>query len=251
MTGEHQVPEGAGPYSSPASPRATVLPETAMDIVFGSPPDPTGSRDALRLQILTTEHASLLSTRENSWNEVFSRAGTFLTVLSAAVVALALAAQAAGFGSDFRLFALLVLPVALLVGVGTFVRLCDIAAEDAHLVVGMNRLRHAYLELAPELEPYFVTGWHDDEAGVMQTYSFTDRIRPSRVLAGTPTLVGLIDAVLAGVLLALAAVSLGATATIVLAAGLLGAVVTAVVLAVIPFRIIAETQRTHPPRFPR
>jgi hypothetical protein len=55
------------------------------------------------------------------------------------------------------------LPIVLLVGVATVLRLSDANTDDFWLVVGMNRLRHAYLELAPELEPYFVTAHHDDE----------------------------------------------------------------------------------------
>ena len=78
---------------------------------------------ALRLQILTTEHWSLLSTRALSWNEAFSRATMFLSVLSGAVVALALVAQATAFGEGFVTFALLILPVVLFVGVTTFMRL--------------------------------------------------------------------------------------------------------------------------------
>ena len=65
----------------------------------------------LRLQILTTEHWSLLSTRSLSWNEAFSRATMFLSVLSGAVVALALVAQATGFDEGFTTFAILILPV--------------------------------------------------------------------------------------------------------------------------------------------
>src|SRR5690242_7235334 len=79
--------------------------------------DRSGVTDAVRAQILATEHWSLLATRSMTWNEVFSRASMFITVLSASVVALALVAQATGFGPGFRLFALLVLPVVLLVGV--------------------------------------------------------------------------------------------------------------------------------------
>ena len=75
---------------------------------------------ALRLQILTTEHWSLLSTRSLSWNEAFSRASMFLSVLSGAVVALALVAQATAFDEGFMTFALLILPVVLFVGVVTF-----------------------------------------------------------------------------------------------------------------------------------
>jgi hypothetical protein len=118
----------------------------------------SGVTDAVRAQLLATEHWSLLATRAMTWNEVFSRASMFVTVLSAAVVALALVAQVTAFGPGFRLFALLMLPIVLLVGVATDLRLSAANADDLGLVIGMNRLRHAYLELAPELEPYFVTG---------------------------------------------------------------------------------------------
>src|SRR5690348_12593861 len=124
--------------------------------------DRSGVTDAVRAQILATEHWSLLATRSMTWNEIFSRASMYITVLSAAVVALALVAQATAFGPTFRLFALLVLPVVLPVGVATVIRLADANTDDFGLVLGMNRLRHAYLELAPDLEPYFVTEYHDD-----------------------------------------------------------------------------------------
>ncbi len=35
------------------------------------------------------------------------------------------------------------------------------ASKTSAIVAGMNRLRHAYVEIAPELEPYFVTGTAD------------------------------------------------------------------------------------------
>jgi|SRR5437773_12185568 len=53
---------------------------------------------AMRLQILSTEHWSLLASRALAWNESFSRAGMFLTTLTGAIVALALVAQASAFG---------------------------------------------------------------------------------------------------------------------------------------------------------
>src|SRR5262245_60331231 len=113
--------------------------------------DRSGVTDAVRTQILATEHWSLLATRSMIWNEAFSRASMFLTVVSAAMVALALVAQATAFGQDFRVFALVVLPIVLLVGLGTYSRLTAINEQDLWLVIGMNRLRHAYTELAPEL----------------------------------------------------------------------------------------------------
>ena len=121
-----------------------------------------GERDSLRAQILATEHWSLLATRSMTWSEIFNRATMFITVLSAAAVAIALVAQATDFGPDARAFALVVLPVVLLVGLTTFFRLGEANTHDITLVIGMNRLRHAYVELAPELEPYFTTAHHDD-----------------------------------------------------------------------------------------
>ena len=172
--------------------------------------DRSGVTDAVRAQILATEHWSLLATRSMTWNEVFSRSTMFVTVLSAAVVALALVAQATAFGPGFRLFALLVLPVVLLVGLATVLRLGDANTDDFGLVLGMNRLRHAYLELAPELEPYFVTGRHDDMAGLTQSYGLGYHSGLGRVLAATPNLVAIIDAVVFGVFAALIAQILGA-----------------------------------------
>src|ERR1700675_4721137 len=74
---------------------------------------------AMRLQILSTEHWSLLASRSLAWNESFSRAGMFLSTLSGAIVALALAAQASAFGEGFTLFALVILPIVLFIGVAT------------------------------------------------------------------------------------------------------------------------------------
>jgi hypothetical protein len=111
---------------------------------------------ALRLQILTTEHWNLLSTRALSWNEAFSRATMFLSALSGAIVALALVAQVATFGAAFSTFALLILPVVLFLGLATFLRLVQINREDARWVIGMNLLRHAYLKQAswpPTVQP--------------------------------------------------------------------------------------------------
>jgi hypothetical protein len=162
------------------------------------PLDHTGAAASLRAQILATEHWSLLATRSMTWNEIFSRTGTFLTVLSASVVALSLVAQASDFGANFRAFALLVLPIALLVGFGTYLRLVEADIEDAWLVVGMNRLRHAYLEMAPELDPYFVTSPYDDEPGMLQTYSFRTNVGLSHWLSGSPVIIGIIDAMVTG-----------------------------------------------------
>lgn len=157
--------------------------------------------DPRSIQILSTEHWSLLATRSLSWSESFSRTSLFLSVLSASVVALGLVGGATGFGSEFSVFALALLPVTLFVGVATFVRLDEVNMEDALWVVGMNRIRHAYLEARPGLEPYFSSGWTDDEAGIARTFGMTKDPTPANTFVHqfvtTPGMVAVIDGALA------------------------------------------------------
>ncbi len=218
---------------------------------------PAASLDRIRAaansphaQFLATEHWSLLATRSMTWNEIFSRTGTYLTVLSATVIALSLVANATGFGRDFRMFALLVLPVVLLVGVGTYFRLVEADIEDAWLVIGMNRLRHAYLELVPELEPYFVASHHDDAPGMLQTYSFRSRVGLTHWLSGSPVIVGIVDAVVCGVLTAVICQAVGAGAALRTMAGVLVALVAAVVLGALGYLKVRRVSREYRPLFP-
>jgi len=215
---------------------------------IADPADPPNT--ALRLQILSSEQWNLLSTRSMTYNEMYSRTGIFLTVVSAAVVALALVAQATDFGHGFYAFALLVLPVVLFLGVATYLRLNDANYENVWLVFGMNRLRHAYLELAPELEPYFITGHHDDERGLLQSTNPDARPRLSRILYGTPMLVGVVTCVLAGVLLGLVAKTTGAPSGLSIALGGSAAAVLIVGLVESSRRHIDRLRAAWVPRFP-
>jgi len=210
----------------------------------------SGAPAALRAQILATEHWSLLATRSMTWSEIFSRTGIFLTVLSATVVALSLVAQGTGLGQTFRVFALLVLPIALLIGLATYIRLVEADIEDVWLIVGMNRLRHAYHQLAPDLDPYFVTSQHDDEAGILQTYSFRPTLGIIHVLSGSPVIVGTIDAVLSGVLAAVATQALCGAVTLQVAIGLSVAVASGILLGAFGRQRLAQLRRDLRPRFP-
>jgi hypothetical protein len=95
----------------------------------------------MRLQILSTEHWSLLASRALAWNEAFSPAGMFLSTLTGAIVALALVAQASAFGEGFTLFALVILPIVLFIGVATSIRLGAPNYHESLCVIGMNRIR--------------------------------------------------------------------------------------------------------------
>ncbi|MEO5703998.1 MAG: hypothetical protein ABIZ52_03095 [Candidatus Limnocylindrales bacterium] len=167
---------------------------------------------ARRAQFLATEHWSLLATRSMSWNEAFTRTSMFLSTLSAATVALALAGPAMSFGGAFALFAVIVLSVTLFLGIATFVRLVQVNNEDLLWVVGMNKLRGAYARIAPGIEDDFITGWTVDPRGVSKTFGAIDVTKGSALHAfvTTPAVVAVIASAIAGVLAGLVAFQLAA-----------------------------------------
>jgi hypothetical protein len=181
-----RAPEGAHDAAAPV----------AADVADDHPFGPHAAT------ILATEHWSLLGARSLIWNEAMNRATVFLTVLSASIVALALLANATGFGPQTTTLALVLLPVVLLLGIATYVRLVQINTEEVRLALAMNRLRHAYLKIEPGLEPYFTTGHHDDERGLLTTYMVDYHIRRPRwrlvyFLTNTPIIVATVVAALA------------------------------------------------------
>src|SRR5260370_10855689 len=132
---------------------------------------PAGSEPgaAGKLQILATEHWSLLATRSLTYTESLGRVNMFLGILSGAVIALALVAQADRFGTTFIAVAIFMLTVVFFVGVATVRRLLMLNLDDYRWVVGMNRLRHAYLEMHPDLERDFITSRYDDLPRALRT----------------------------------------------------------------------------------
>jgi hypothetical protein len=143
----------------------------------GEEPATTGGpphlADPRALTILTTEHWSLLSARSLVYNEAFARSGMFLTFLTGSLVALGFVAQGSGFGAEFLMVAAAVLAFDLFLGFATLGRIINASDEEFRTLQGMNRIRHAYLEIAPSLEPYFVTSSHDDLLGVLSIYGAT------------------------------------------------------------------------------
>ena len=197
---------------------------------------------AVRAQILSTEHWSLLATRNLAWSESFSRASWFVTVVSATVVALALVADSTDFGLGFRFFALVLIPLLIAIGVATVVRLVQLNSEDVELVIGMNRLRRGYLDIAPELERYFITGHREDMAGIMQTYGVRrTRIPADQYLSSIALLVSAIVAVLVGALAGLIGNSLGAGTAV---AAVIGIVAAAAALATLVLLVVRHVNRT-------
>jgi len=150
----------------------------------------------------------------------------------------------------FRYFAFLVLLVVLLIGFMTFIRLGEANTDDIRLVIGMNRLRHGYLDLAPELEPYFTMGHHDDQVSILQSYRLGYQLRLSRLLGGTPALVAAINAVLVGVIAAIIAEAMGTQDLVIVAVGIIAALVAVIGHGTMMFRAITYGRKEHRSRFP-
>src|SRR5438132_6101427 len=208
-----------------------------------------------KLQILATEHWSLLATRSLTYQESLGRINMFLGILSGAVIALALVAQADQFGAAFISIAVFMLSVVLLVGVFTILRLTALNGDDFRWVIGMNRLRNAYLELYPDLEPHFVTSPYDDLPGALQTLGIdaTGADRLGSLFHGLQTLPGmlsLIVASVAGALGGLIALGFGGDPVVVVIAGIISFAVLWVLTAVWGRRSVRRLDPQLQPRFP-
>jgi hypothetical protein len=104
----------------------------------------------------TTEHFNLQTARSITVSESNGRASIYLAALSSNLIALAFIGETSRLGAAFHAFALILLPVLTFIGVVTFERLVQSSIEDIAYARRIGRLRGFYLDLAPELEPYFV-----------------------------------------------------------------------------------------------
>lgn len=187
-----------------------------------TPPKGIASPSAVRAQMLATEHWSLLATRSMTWSEVMSRITIHLSITSAALVALALAAQVSGFGMSFKLLAIGLTAAILILGTLTNVRVNNASIDDSYMLQGMNRLRAAYIELDPQIKKYLVTSYHDDQAGIMKTYLMgAKRSLPSHILGSTNMYMHIVNALTAGTLGALIANAAGTSHAVTVMIGIL------------------------------
>ena len=197
------------------------------------PGGPTVGESALAdpraLTILTTEHWSLLSGRALVYNEAFARGGMFLSFLAATLVALGLMSAATGFSDEFLAIAALVLGLDLFIGITTMGRVSTATIEDIRFLQAMNWVRHAYHEVVPGLEPYFMSGHHDDVRGVLAGYGADVKMWSRRAIVHNFTtvigMIGVINAALSGVLAGLVLILITGNGTIAMAGGVVAFVV--------------------------
>ena len=203
------------------------------------------------LQILMTEHWSLLSARSLGYTEAMSRASIFVAALTGSVVALALVGQATNFAGGFNAFALVLLPVVFFLGCVTVARIAQINREDAHWVQGMNRIRNAYGDLAPELDPYFVTSKYDDDEGVLvSTLAVPNVIPQLQGFVAIPGVIAVLDSVVAGAIAAIAALALGAGTAASVGIGIAFFVLTLAVFVAVAVLLVNYFRRRIVVRFP-
>jgi hypothetical protein len=191
---------------------------------------------------VTTEHFALQSARAATVAESTGRATMFLTSASGGLIALGLVATAAGVGTAFYAFGLVLLPTLAFVGLVTFERALQIGLEDQLLVRRIALLREYYFHEAPELQHYLVSVPLSEvlTAGSLlarRGQSFSFWAQSFRTVAG---MVGVITAVLAGATASLVAIAASSHS---LAAALISGVVVALAAMTVLMRFQVRAYR--------
>jgi hypothetical protein len=155
------------------------------------------------MTFITTEHYNLQSGRASTISDANGRSSLFLTTVSTSLVALAFIGQVSQLGTEFYIFALILFPALLFLGLVTFERVLQTAIEDIVYARGINRIRHFYQEIAPEMAPYFVMSAHDDDRSVYGNMSVRQSLW--QVFLTTSGMIAVIDSILAGVFAGLVA----------------------------------------------
>ncbi len=119
------------------------------------------------VSIMTTEHYNLQTGRAMTISEANGRSSLFVGAVSSGLVALAFVGQISHLGTAFFVFSLVVLPTLLFMGLITFERVLQSGSADFMYAIGINRIRHLYLEYAPQMQPYFILSAHDDREGTL------------------------------------------------------------------------------------
>jgi len=117
--------------------------------------------------IMTTEHYNLQTGRAMTISEANGRASLFVGAVSSGLVALAFVGQISHLGTAFFVFRLIVLPTLLFMGLITFERVLQSGSADFMYAIGISRIRHLYLEYAPQMQPYFILSAQDDREGTL------------------------------------------------------------------------------------
>jgi hypothetical protein len=156
------------------------------------------------VSFVTTEHFNLQTARAVTTSESNGRAGIFLSTVSGTLVALAFIAQLSRGGTAFVAFGLVLFPALLFVGLATYDRVLQSSIEDLALAQRINRIRRFYLEATPQLRDYLAPAVQSDR---LDDVLRAGAMRPGQwqLLLSMAGMVGVLNSVLVGVLVALLA----------------------------------------------
>jgi hypothetical protein len=153
------------------------------------------------VSILTTEHYNLQNGRANTISDASGRANLFIGAVSITLVALGFFGQAAGFGTPFFIFSLILFPTLYFLGFVTFERTLQSTIEDITYARGMSRLRHLFLEYAPDLAPYIILSSTDDAAVTLGKMGM--QATPWQIILGTAGTIAVVNSVVGGAFIGL------------------------------------------------
>lgn len=179
------------------------------------------------LTALSTEHFTLQGARSQTMSESSARASLYVFSVSSVLIALGFIGQVSEIGDLFNTFALTVLPTLYVLGVVTFVRLVECAAEDFRYGMAINRIRGYYEEIAGDRADLFLLSGKDDASGVRENMGMP---RGGRVpVLAFSSAIAVINGVVGGAAVALALGALaGASLGVAAIAGGAAAIASAV-----------------------
>jgi hypothetical protein len=153
------------------------------------------------IQIMTTEHYNLQAARSVATSEATSRSNLFISTVSITLVALALIGQISKLGTAFFVFALLLFPSLFFLGLVSLERAIQNTIEDNTCLRGINRIRHLYVEVVPQVQDYFILSTHDDPLIYIQAMGF--RHAGWQLFLTAAGMIAVIDSILGGIFLGL------------------------------------------------
>ncbi len=123
---------------------------------------PLAELSSQMVTMMTTEHYNLQTGRSMTVADANGRSTLFISTVSGALIAIVFAGQTSHMGTAFFVFSLVLLPSLFLMGLITFERVLQSGIEDLVYARGITRIRHLYLESAPQLRPYFILSINDE-----------------------------------------------------------------------------------------
>jgi len=167
---------------------------------------------------LATEYFALSGLRSSSIAEAGTRATLFFTTLTGTVLALGFLA---GTTSAVVPVAYAALPIVILLGLLSFLRLVDISVEDVGALRAINRIRTYYAGLVPEGTEYFPAP--GQKQAINELVDIGERRAPWRAALTIAATVGVMDALVTGASLAFALSHLGTPTALAVVVGVIAA----------------------------